>query len=64
MLISIPFGFLRTYGPMVWKDINRYQKMATTGNLSPKDEVSLWRYSGLLLRAYTCIPYSRGMSCI
>ncbi|KAH9885397.1 cytochrome P450 [Cubamyces lactineus] len=56
MLISIPFGFLRTYGPMVWKDINRYQKMATTGNLSPKDEPRNVLY--LIVKTYA--PQSGG----
>ncbi|CDO77266.1 hypothetical protein BN946_scf184753.g16 [Trametes cinnabarina] len=42
MLISIPFGFLRTYGPMVWKDVDRYQKLAASGNIAPNDEVPLW----------------------
>lgn len=39
MLVSIPFGFLRTYGPLVWKDIDRYQKLASSGDLAPGDEV-------------------------
>ncbi|KAJ8462618.1 hypothetical protein ONZ51_g10787 [Trametes cubensis] len=56
MLISIPFGFLRTYGPMVWKDIDRYQKMATSGNLSPKDEPRNVLY--LIVKTYA--PQSGG----
>lgn len=44
MFISIPFGFLRTYGPKVWRDINRYEDImadaeASGRKLSPKDEV-------------------------
>ncbi|KAI8980568.1 cytochrome P450 [Trametes punicea] len=38
MLVSIPFGFLRVYGPKVWKDIDRYQEMAISGNLPPQNE--------------------------
>nr|VWP00915.1 V-SNARE [Ganoderma boninense] len=39
MLITIPFGFLRVYGPKVWRDINRYEDMLRSGKLSPKDEL-------------------------
>ena len=41
MLITIPFGFLRVYGPNVWRDINRYEDMLRSGKLTPKDEVGL-----------------------
>ncbi|OSD01192.1 cytochrome P450 [Trametes coccinea BRFM310] len=51
MLISIPFGFLRTYGPMVWRDIDRYQKMAASGHLAPKDEPRHVLY--LIVKTYT-----------
>ncbi|KAI0352283.1 cytochrome P450 [Trametes cingulata] len=51
MLISIPFGFLRTYGPKVWKDIDRYQKLAASGDLSPKDEPRNVLY--LIVKTYT-----------
>ncbi|KAI0370067.1 cytochrome P450 [Pilatotrama ljubarskyi] len=51
MLVSIPFGFLRTYGPKVWKDIDRYQKMAASGNLSPEDEPRNVLY--LIVKTYT-----------
>lgn len=43
MLVSIPFGFMRTYGPKVWRDIDRYQKIATSGDTAPEDEVPSWR---------------------
>ncbi|KAH9854415.1 cytochrome P450, partial [Lenzites betulinus] len=51
MLVSIPFGFLRTYGPLVWKDIDRYQKLAASGNLAPKDEPRNVLY--LIVKTYT-----------
>ncbi|KAI8989060.1 cytochrome P450 [Trametes punicea] len=38
MLVNIPLGFLRVFGPLLWKDIDRYQKMATSGNVAPQDE--------------------------
>ncbi len=40
MLVSIPFGFLRKYGPRIWKDIDRYEELLASGKLSPKEEVS------------------------
>ena len=49
MFISIPFGFLRTYGPKVWRDIDRYEAImveaeASGRKLSPKDEVLLLEF--------------------
>ena len=44
MLIRIPFGFLRTFGPRIWQDINRYEDMIASGKLSLKSEVTLPRY--------------------
>lgn len=41
MLITIPFGFLRVFGPNVWRDINRYEDMVRSGKVSSKDEVGL-----------------------
>ncbi|KAI0714630.1 cytochrome P450 [Earliella scabrosa] len=38
MLIRIPFGFLRTFGPRIWQDINRYEDMIASGKLSLKSE--------------------------
>ncbi|KAI0829055.1 cytochrome P450, partial [Trametes gibbosa] len=51
MLVSIPFGFLRTYGPLVWKDIDRYQKLASSGDLAPGDEPRNVLY--LIVKTYT-----------
>ena len=39
MLITIPFGFLRKYGPKVWRDIDRYEEIVRSGKVSPQDEV-------------------------
>ncbi|KAI0756132.1 cytochrome P450 [Daedaleopsis nitida] len=38
MLINIPFGFLRKYGPKIWQDINRYEDLIASGTLSGKNE--------------------------
>ncbi|KAI0801421.1 cytochrome P450 [Fomes fomentarius] len=38
MLVSIPFGFLRKYGPRIWKDIDQYEDLLASGKLSPKEE--------------------------
>ncbi|PIL31185.1 cytochrome P450 [Ganoderma sinense ZZ0214-1] len=50
MLITIPFGFLRVYGPKVWRDINRYEDMVRSGKLSPKDEPAPVLY--LIVKTY------------
>nr|BED42997.1 cytochrome P450 monooxygenase [Trametes versicolor] len=51
MLVSIPFGFMRTYGPKVWRDIDRYQKIATSGETAPEDEPRNVLY--LIVKTYT-----------
>lgn len=37
MFIAIPFGFLRTYGPKVWRDINRYEDLIADAAVSGRD---------------------------
>ncbi|OBZ68632.1 Lanosterol 14-alpha demethylase [Grifola frondosa] len=51
MLISIPFGFLRIYGPQLWQDVNKYEAMAASGKVSPKDEPRSVLY--LIVKTYT-----------
>ncbi|KAI0779004.1 cytochrome P450 [Trametes elegans] len=38
VLVIIPFRYLCTFGPQVWPDINRYEKMIASGNTAPEDE--------------------------
>ncbi|EJF67426.1 cytochrome P450 [Dichomitus squalens LYAD-421 SS1] len=50
MLITIPFGFLRKYGPKVWRDIDRYEEISRSRKLSPKDEPRTVLY--LIVKTY------------
>ncbi|KAI0774921.1 cytochrome P450 [Trametes elegans] len=38
MLIRIPFGFLRKFGPRLWRDVDRYQEMVASEEISPEEE--------------------------
>lgn len=51
MLIKIPFGFLVGLGPQLWKDVNKYERLAASGTLNAKTEVS----PDLMLSVRSCV---------